>query len=112
MGVHLEIRLYPRRRSWFAPLQEREFFIENLMVRIHFIIVMIRWTGLAPWIVVCTFCTVTLHSVRGLQGYLAHKKQRNPTTLQEDYAQGHMVVLRGGAVSYKGGTPETDLVRR
>ena len=28
---------------------EREFFIENLLVRIHFIIVMIRWTGLAPW---------------------------------------------------------------
>ena len=28
---------------------EREFFIDNLMVRIHFIIVMIRWTGLAPW---------------------------------------------------------------
>ena len=29
--------------------QEREFFIDNLLVRIHFIIVMIRWTGLAPW---------------------------------------------------------------
>ena len=28
---------------------EREFFIHNLLVRIHFIIVMIRWTGLAPW---------------------------------------------------------------
>jgi len=26
-----------------------EFFIDNLLVRIHFIIVMIRWTGLAPW---------------------------------------------------------------
>jgi len=25
------------------------FFIDNLLVRIHFIIVMIRWTGLAPW---------------------------------------------------------------
>ena len=32
-----------------APLLEREFFIGNLLVRIHFIIVMIRWTGLAPW---------------------------------------------------------------
>ena len=30
-------------------LPEREFFIENLLVRIHFIIVMIRRTGLAPW---------------------------------------------------------------
>ena len=26
-----------------------EFFIDDLLVRIHFIIVMIRWTGLAPW---------------------------------------------------------------
>jgi len=29
--------------------EEREFFIDNLLVRVHFIIVMIRWTGLAPW---------------------------------------------------------------
>ena len=29
--------------------RERELFIDNLLVRIHFIIVMIRWTGLAPW---------------------------------------------------------------
>ena len=28
--------------------REREFFIDNLLVRIHLIIVMIRWTGLAP----------------------------------------------------------------
>jgi len=27
---------------------EIEFFIDNLLVRIHFIIVMMRWTGLAP----------------------------------------------------------------
>ena len=26
-----------------------EFFTDNLLVRIHLIIVMIRWTGLAPW---------------------------------------------------------------
>ena len=29
--------------------REREFFIGNLLVRIHCIIVMIRWTGLASW---------------------------------------------------------------
>ena len=29
--------------------REREFFIDNLLVRIHYIIVMIKWTGLAPW---------------------------------------------------------------
>jgi len=28
---------------------QREVFIDNLLVRIHFIIAMIRWTGLAPW---------------------------------------------------------------
>ena len=27
----------------------RDVFIDNLLVRVHFIIVMIRWTGLAPW---------------------------------------------------------------
>ena len=29
--------------------KEREFSIDNLLVRIHFIMVMIMWTGLAPW---------------------------------------------------------------
>jgi len=33
-------------RFWVG---EREFFIDNLLVRIHFMIVMIRWTGLALW---------------------------------------------------------------
>ena len=28
---------------------QRELFIDNLLVRIHVIIEMIRWTGLAPW---------------------------------------------------------------
>jgi len=27
---------------------EREFFIDNLLVRIHYIIVMMKWTGLSP----------------------------------------------------------------
>ena len=30
-------------------MSKREFFIDNLLVRIHFIIEMIWWTGLAPW---------------------------------------------------------------
>ena len=29
--------------------QERDFFIDNLLVRIHLIVEMIKWTGLAPW---------------------------------------------------------------
>jgi len=32
-----------------VPSPERECCIDNLLVRIHFIIVMIRWTGLTPW---------------------------------------------------------------
>jgi len=32
-----------------AGLSEREFFINNLLVRIHFIVVMIRCTGLVAW---------------------------------------------------------------
>jgi len=40
----LDICVRPR---WEPP--EREFFIDNLLVRIHFVIVTIRWTGLAPW---------------------------------------------------------------
>ena len=30
-----------------SKVREREFFIDNLLVRIHFVIVMMRWTGLA-----------------------------------------------------------------
>ena len=40
-----------------------------------------------------------------VQGFLAQKKQRPSRTLQKDYAQGPMVVLVGGAVSYERGTP-------
>ena len=29
--------------------REREFFIDNLLVRNHFIIEVVWWTGLAPW---------------------------------------------------------------
>ena len=29
--------------------EKREFFIDNLLVRIHFLIEIIWWTGLAPW---------------------------------------------------------------
>jgi len=41
----------------------------------------------------------------GLQGYLAHKKQRPPRTLQQQYAWGSMAALGGGAVSCERGTP-------
>jgi len=50
----LELLLSGARPAWPAPdpshLPAREFFIDNLLVRVHFIVVMIRWTGLAPWL--------------------------------------------------------------
>jgi hypothetical protein len=36
------------RRNWPSREREREFFIDNLLVRIHFIIAMVKWTGIAP----------------------------------------------------------------
>ena len=41
-----ESTLDPRQSA--GRVRERELYIDNLLVRIHFIIVMIRWTGLAP----------------------------------------------------------------
>ena len=41
--------LYPRLSILLSSQTEGEFSFDNLLVRIHFIIVMIRWTGLAPW---------------------------------------------------------------
>ena len=38
-----------KKRNTPATGTEREFFTDNLLVQIHVIIVMIRWTGLAPW---------------------------------------------------------------
>ena len=61
--------------SSFSTCREREFFTDNLLVRIHFITVMIRWTGRGE----------RPHSVeacRALQGYLAHKKHPPPRTIQ------------------------------
>ena len=43
--VVLDARLVRRRN---IPVSEREFLIDNLLVRIHFTIVIIWWTGLAP----------------------------------------------------------------
>ena len=45
-------RLLPRLPTLLPILpttQPTEFFIDNLLVRIHFIIDIIWWTGLAPW---------------------------------------------------------------
>jgi len=41
-------------------------------------------------------CRLDAVSTTELQGYLAHKNQRPPRTLQQDYALGPTVVLGGG----------------
>ena len=68
-------KVFPERRA-----AEREFFIDNLLVRIHFIIEMIRWTGLASWkfefafpgSLTSTFLAGPLTSCVGENPYLAH----------------------------------------
>ena len=41
--------------NYYESYAEREFFIDNLLVRIRFIIVMIRWTDLVPWDFECGY---------------------------------------------------------
>ena len=57
---------------------------------------------------------VSLWSAHGLslQGYLAHQKQRPPGTLKWKYAEGPIVVVGRGAVSYARGTPSQGCLTR
>ena len=48
MNINIRCKLEGGRLSVAEP-PRREFFIDNRLVRIHLIIVMIKWTGLAPW---------------------------------------------------------------
>ena len=98
-----EGRQLPLCRPASLLLPEREVVIESLLVRIHFIIEMIWWTGLAPWEfespvpnnLISTFLPplVSHHSrttlassemflrqssPRCVQGYHAHKKPPPP----------------------------------
>jgi hypothetical protein len=43
--------------------------IENLLVRIHFIIEMIRWTGIAPWEFEFPFCRLNDYSKVDVPGF-------------------------------------------
>ena len=47
--VHLELRVRNLGVPELVPHHLEEGRRGNLLVRIHFIIVMIRWTSLAPW---------------------------------------------------------------
>ena len=82
---------WPTRTS--KACRERDFFVDNLLIRIHFIIIMIRWTGLAPWEFEFPF-TGSLTST-----FLSHK---NAPPLYA-YAQ-DLMVLGGWALFYERGT--------
>ena len=87
--------IYPQDRetTGYEPLglARERLIIDNLLAPIHLIIVMIRWTGLAPWQLEFPFqgslistCHPILSRVNSvhIQGYLAHKKQRPLRNLQ------------------------------
>jgi len=40
---------HTRRQVLYPGGLARDFFTDNLLVRVHFIVVKIRWNGLAPW---------------------------------------------------------------
>ena len=63
-----------------------DFFMDNLLVRIHFIIAMIRWTGLAPWELEFPFpgsltSTFLCLSVTGSRGASLIRKRYRGTSL-------------------------------
>ena len=72
-----------------AVRDQREFFIDNLLVRIHFIIVVIRRTGLAPWEFEFPFPgSLTSTFLAGAEEVL-----RVPGILQQHLAPGRTLLL-------------------
>ena len=65
--------------------------------------------GVADPVLACSLRTLVSHfyinefSPSVLQGFLAHKKQPPPKTLEKDYVYGHMVAPRRVGVSYERG---------
>ena len=59
-----------------AEIAERELLIDNILVRIHCIIEMIRWTDLAPWKFEFPFHTLSPLQ-RNDKEHIAHFKKRN-----------------------------------
>jgi len=58
---------------WLRVCSQSEFFIDNLLVRVHFTILMTRWTGLAPWEFVFPFPGSFTST------FLSQIKEGNPT---------------------------------
>ena len=81
---------------------EREFFIDNILVRIHLIIQMIWWTGLAPWESEFPFpgsLTPTFLCGQGDVG--RHAKSRDHTEIGDDAKGGD--VHKSGDDAKRGG---------
>ena len=73
-----------------SPSTKREFFIANILVRIHFIIVMIRWTGLAPWEVESPF-------FYSLESTFLHKGDLPGRTARDEYTTSPNIPFRSTA---------------
>ena len=64
---------------------EIEFFIDSLLVRIHFIIVMIRWAGLAPWEFEFRFPGSHTSTFLGQVGWSPTASSTKPSPLPVDF---------------------------
>jgi len=91
--------------SGWLPCIEREFFIDNLRVRIHFIFVMIRWTGLAPWEFEIPFPgSLTSTFLARASSELPALEAGSSVTTAEDQP---VEVSRGEKMLYSGTDPES-----
>jgi len=72
---------------------QREFFIDYLLVRAHLIIVMIRWTGLAPWEFDFPFQQYILHFADDPTSTQGPSRTCNESTEEEEAAAGWTAVL-------------------
>ena len=87
---HVSLRMRSTRVLFSKLLREveREFLLENLLLRVPFVIVMIRWTGLEPWefefhfpgSLTFTFLVqeVPLHPPRYSFFFACHSVERDP----------------------------------
>ena len=111
----------------FRVAQEKEFLIDNLLVRVHFVIEMIWWTGLAPWEFKKSLFQAAVYLLNHLpqcrsfwsgsrrprqlpslpskQGYLAHKTPPPPWDPTVVLCLGTYGDPRGVGVSYERGIP-------
>ena len=68
---------------------ERDFFIDNLLLQIHFVIEMIWWSGLAPWEFEFPFPGSITSTFQGRHRYLHDRAYACVTTHEIPYTHVH-----------------------